>query len=184
MQRRSNENCKCAQRFCLTIGVHPMLLGQMWDTNHLFLSDFRPASANRVVLKLQSNSELRTASALSFFSWFTSASPGSVLPPVFLESLSRKLWAVNKLCQLLQKSWILRLARPGRLNHLRGQASGPYATCTARYQMSPRLLSLQSDCRCYCRRCETRYALDGESPGPCSPASRTIGHRGGAPRKM
>src|SRR5260370_30988360 len=23
MQRRSNENCKCAQRFCLTIGVHP-----------------------------------------------------------------------------------------------------------------------------------------------------------------
>ena len=110
-------------------------VGALSERRHLFwhwpcASDFMPveerspgnsraASANRVILKLQSNFELRTTSALSFFSWFTSASPGWVWPPVFLESPSRKLWAAHKLCQLLPKSWILRLARPGRPSRLR-----------------------------------------------------------------
>src|SRR5438067_8403329 len=51
---------------------------------------------------------LHDALPISLFSfWFRSASLGWVLPPVFLESLSRKLWAAHKLCQLRPKSWIL-----------------------------------------------------------------------------
>src|SRR5438046_8044671 len=58
------------------------------------------ASANRVVLKLQSNSELRTTSALSFFSWFTSASPGWVLPRSE-EHTSELQSLTNLVCRLL-----------------------------------------------------------------------------------
>ena len=49
---------------------------------------------------------LEESSLFSF--WFRSASLGWVLPPVFLESLSRKLWAAHKLGHRLALTMIAR----------------------------------------------------------------------------